>query len=173
MSAPLLKEYEEAFNALRTAVDDDSRIQVFCETEAMADIYSRAIGLKVGVVSSPNLILKPKSRPTRASGAPIAIVCAGNVNAAKGYGLLPEAIARLETKRGDLRFLVHGTVENTDYVEGRQIVSRLASLKSVTIRTDVLSPDDYTDWLTQADLILLPYDPRVYKTRGSGIFTEA
>jgi len=173
VAEPLLKEYRDAFQALRSVVDDDSRIRVFCETEVMADAYSRAIGLKVGVVSSPNLILEPKSRTTRDNGMPIAIVCAGNVNAAKGYSLLPEAVAKLEVIRSDLRFLVHGTVENTDNVEGKEILDRLATLKSVTVRKDVLSPEEYTDWLTQADLILLPYDPLVYKTRGSGIFTEA
>ena len=170
----LLEEYTEAFALLREAVKDDARIHVFCETEVMAEVYSRAIGLKVDIVSSPNMILQPRDRKVRRGGEPIVIVCAGNANAAKGYGLLPEAIKKARNERRDLRFLVHGTVENTDFPEGRRIFDCLSTLGGdVTVRTDALSSVDYSDWLAQADLILLPYDPSVYKTRGSGLFVEA
>ncbi len=54
------------------------------------------------------------------------------------------------------------------------VFDRLAGMAPrVTVRTDVLSQPDYLSWLRQADLILLPYDPEVYRTRGSGIFAEA
>jgi GNAT superfamily N-acetyltransferase len=43
----------------------------------------------------------------------------------------------------------------------------------VIVRQDVLSPQDYLAWLTQADLLLLPYDPEVYRSRGSGVFSDA
>ena len=101
------------------------------------------------------------------------IVCAGNANAA-GYGLLPEAIRKAQNERQDLRFLVHGTNENTDFPEGRRIFDRLSVPGgNVTVRTDALSSVDYSDWPRQADLILLPYDPSVYKTSRVGHFVEA
>src|SRR5471030_1536056 len=124
----LLEEYREAFALLREAVKDDARIHVFCETEVMAEVYSRAIGLKVDIVSSPNMTLQPRDRKVRRGGEPIVIVCAGNANAAKGYGLLPEAIKKARNERRDLRFLVHGTVENTDFPEGRRIFDCLSTL---------------------------------------------
>jgi hypothetical protein len=34
--------------------------------------------------------------------------------------LLPEAIKSLNRQRGDLRFMIHGTVEETDYPQGRR-----------------------------------------------------
>ena len=37
----------------------------------------------------------------------------------------------------------------------------------------MLSPQDYLAWLSQADLLLLPYDPEVYRSRGSGVFSDA
>jgi len=37
----------------------------------------------------------------------------------------------------------------------------------------VLAEEEYAAWLARADLVLLPYDRNVYKSRGSGVFTEA
>jgi len=171
---PLLAEYKEAFRALRKAVADDSRLHVCCETNEMARAYEPHIDLQIETVMVHKLIQQPRNRRVRQPGEPVNIVCAGNANTAKGYSLLPEAIKTLNRERGDLRFMIHGTVEETDYPQGRQVLLCLSCLaRNVTVRTDVLSTDDYLAWLTQADLILLPYDPYVYKTRGSGICSEA
>jgi glycosyltransferase involved in cell wall biosynthesis len=170
---PLLGEYERAFRALRKAVSDDSHLHVCCETNAMSRAYEPHVGLKIQTVIVHKLVQQPRQR-VRHAGESISIVCAGNANAAKGYSLLPEAISRLNRKRSDLKFLIHGTVEQTDYPEGRQVLQRLSALAhNVTVRTDVLSDEDYLAWLAQADLVLLPYNPYVYRTRGSGIFAEA
>jgi glycosyltransferase involved in cell wall biosynthesis len=171
---PQFREYGEAFRALRKAVQDDSRIQVCCETDAMARAYEPYVGLKIETAIVHKLIRQPRSRRARRQGAPINVVCTGNANVAKGYFLLPTAIDNLNRRRGDLRFLIHGTVEQTDYPEGRRLLEQLSGLApNVTVRTDVLSTDDYLEWLSQADLLLQPYDPAVYKTRGSGVFAEA
>ncbi len=171
---PLLGEYEDAFAALRKAIGDDSRIHVCCETEAMAAAYQPYVELKIETVIVHKLIERPRARRVRRPGEPIRIVCAGNANAAKGYSLLAGAIERLNRKRNDLAFLIHGTVEQTDYPEGKQELRRLAELApNVTVRTDILSTEDYLAWLSQADLLLQPYDPLVYRTRGSGVFAEA
>jgi glycosyltransferase involved in cell wall biosynthesis len=159
---------------LRKAVADDNRLYVCCETNAMARAYEPHIGLQIETVMVHKLIQHPRNRRVRQAGEPVNIVCTGNANAAKGYSLLPEAIKSLNRQRGDLRFMIHGTVEETDYPQGRQVLLHLSCLtRNVTVRTDVLSADDYLSWLTQADLILLPYDPYVYKTRGSGVCSEA
>ncbi len=172
--APLFGEYEEAFRALRKVVADDSRIHVCCETDAMSAAYGPHVGLKIETVIVHKLIERPRSRRVRQPGEPINIVCTGNANVAKGYSLLAEAIESLNRKRTGLKFLIHGTVEQTDYPEGRQVLQRLASLApNVTVRTDVLSTEDYLAWLSQADLLLQPYDPLIYRTRGSGVFAEA
>jgi glycosyltransferase involved in cell wall biosynthesis len=171
--APLLIEYEEAFAALRKAVGNDSRLHVYSETEAMARAYERHVGLKVEPVIVHKLIERPRTRVRRPGNA-INVVCTGNANVAKGYSLLPETIGALTARRDDLRFLVHGTVEQTDYPDGREVLARLAALgPRVTVRTDVLSTEDYLAWLAEADLVLQPYDPLVYRTRGSGVFAEA
>lgn len=172
--APLLDEYAEAFDALRKTVADDARIHVCCETEAMSAAYRPHVGLPIETVIVHKLIERPRERRIRRPGQPIRLVCAGNANAAKGYSLLGDAIERLNRERSDLEFLIHGTVEQTDYPEGRQELQRLAGLApNVTVRTDILSTEEYLAWLAQADLLLQPYDPQAYRTRGSGVFAEA
>ena len=37
----------------------------------------------------------------------------------------------------------------------------------------MLTSDEYLARLAEADLLLLPYDPDVYRRRGSGVFTDA
>jgi glycosyltransferase involved in cell wall biosynthesis len=173
-TAPLMDEYEEAFDALRKVVADDARIHVCCETDAMAAAYRPHVGLPIKTVIVHKLIERPRDRRSRQPGEPIKIVCTGNANAAKGYSLLPDAIDGLNRERSDLEFLIHGTVEQTDYPEGRQVLQRLAGLApNVMVRTDVMPTEDYLAWLSQADLLLQPYDPLVYRTRGSGVFAEA
>jgi glycosyltransferase involved in cell wall biosynthesis len=171
--APLLVEYQEAFSALRKAVGNDARIHVYSETEPMARAYEPYAGREIEPVIVHKMIERPRTR-VRRSGEAINIVCTGNANVAKGYSLLPEAIEALTARRDDLRFLVHGTVEQTDYPDGREILARITALAArVTVRTDVLSTEDYLAWLGEADLVLQPYDPLVYRTRGSGVFAEA
>ncbi|WIM12080.1 glycosyltransferase [Enhydrobacter sp.] len=173
-AAPLLDEYEEAFAALRRVVGDDSCIHVCCETEAMTATYRSRVGLEIETVIVHKLIEQPRDRRVRRPDEAIRIVCTGNANAAKGYSLLADAIERVNRERSDLAFLIHGTVEQTDYPEGRQEFGRLAQLApNVTVRTDVMSTEDYLAWLSQADLLLQPYDPLVYRARGSGVFAEA
>jgi glycosyltransferase involved in cell wall biosynthesis len=172
--APLFGEYGEAFRALRKALGNDGRLRVYCETDAMARAYEPHVGLKIATVLVHKMIRQPRSRRLRPDGGPVTIVCAGDVNAAKGYSLLPDAIDNLNRQRSDLKFLIHGTVAQTDYPEGWQVLQRLSKLApNVTVRTDVFSEDEYLAWLAKADLVLLPYDPRIYRTRGSGICAEA
>jgi len=172
--APQREEYLHAFTSLRGVLRDDSRLRLFCETHAMARAYEQLIGLPVATAIVHKSISEPRMKRPRVPGEPVSIVCAGNANAAKGYSLLAKAIQHLNRDHNGLRFLVHGTVDKTDFPEGRRVMQQLSALAAnVTVRTDVLSSDDYLDWLSQADLVLLPYDPYVYRTRGSGVFAES
>lgn len=54
--------------------------------------------------------------------------------------------------------------------------SQLQSVKDgikINLIDDNLSRQEYVKWLTQSDLILLPYNVQSYQERTSGIFTEA
>ena len=74
----------------------------------------------------------------------------------------------------DVTFLIHGIVEGSDAEDEQATFDRLSALgQRVVVRQDVLAQEEYAAWLARADLVLLPYDRKVYKSRGSGVFTEA
>jgi glycosyltransferase involved in cell wall biosynthesis len=150
-------------------------LHLLCETSAMADFYRRLLGLEVDVMPGPGLRIR--RRPSRsAAGAPTVaptVACIGFANRPKGYRLLPEALELVLAKNGTARFMIHGVVTGSDDPD-QATFDRLARLGDrVRVHQDVLAPDEYLARLTEADLLLLPYDPAVYRTRGSGVFSDA
>jgi glycosyltransferase involved in cell wall biosynthesis len=169
----LLVEYRAAMSLLALAAGRDN-LTVFCETSSMAAFYEQALGLKVEVEPGPSSMTSPRpAAPKRQDG--VNIVCVGHANESKGYRLLPAALKSLLPRAAKVGFTVHGNMEDTDVAEGQaRIFEELAALgPRVTVLGGVLSDGQYRELLDQADLMLLPYDPVVYRTRGSGVFNEA
>jgi glycosyltransferase involved in cell wall biosynthesis len=176
LNLPLFKEYERAFKALLTSIEDRTKLTVCCETAAMAKAYGPLLDVEIAVEPGPNL-LSGTSRlheKQQEGNDLITVVCVGFANQSKGYRLLPEAIDRILQTRNDVRFLVHGTVAGSDSEHDATLFRRLAQMgPRVLVNTSVLPQDQYLNWLKQGQIVLLPYDPQVYKTRGSGVFVEA
>lgn len=171
-SAALKDEAARAFAGLKAAVGDAARIRIFCETSALADFYRGVIGLEVGVMPGPGLVAHARAMRSAAS-RPI-VSCIGFANRPKGYRLLPEAVRHVLQHHGEVRFMIHGVVGGSDAEADRPLFDRLADMGArVMVRQNVLSPQEYLAWLSQADLLLLPYDPEVYRSRGSGVFSDA
>lgn len=170
--AGLIAESREAFANLKASVGDVGGMTVYCETSAMADFYRGLIGVEVGVMPGPGLVAH--ARATRGAPSRPTVSCIGFANRPKGYRLLPEAVRHVLQEHGDARFMIHGVVGGSDAQADQPIFDRLAGMgERVIVRQDVLSPQDYLTWLSQADLLLLPYDPDVYRSRGSGVFSDA
>jgi glycosyltransferase involved in cell wall biosynthesis len=175
--APLDAECRKAFAALRATVGDEG-IMAYCETAGMADFYRAMTGLRIDVAPGPGLIgervpVGATGQASRRAGGPT-VTCIGFANEAKGYRFLPGAIERVLASDREVRFRIHGAFHGSDARDQAPTFEQLAALgPRVTVRTDVLSQPDYLAWLHEADLLLLPYDPEVYKTRGSGVFAEA
>jgi glycosyltransferase involved in cell wall biosynthesis len=170
----LLGEYRSAFSELRRAMQDDRKIHLFCETTALARSYEGATGIKVGIAASPNMIDEGLVRPPRTQGTPTTVLCLGNVNRAKGYPLLPEAVRLVHKERPDIQFVIHGTTSDTDFPEAKAIFAELAAIGgNIKTLNHHLGSEEYQALLHRADLLLLPYDPAIYSARGSGIFGEA
>ena len=172
-------ESRRAFAAMAASLDDPRKLSIFCETPALAEFYRRQTGQRVGVWPGPGLTTATRGAGagTRAAGAarrPPTVACIGFANRAKGYRLLPEAITQVAAQHPDARFLIHGVVKGSDAEQDQPAFDQLAALGgNVTVRQDVLTPDEYLAMLAEADLLLLPYAPDIYHARGSGIFTEA
>ncbi len=170
----LFAEYRQAFSALRASIGDDCKITVFCETKGMADAYRHVVGLEIKLAPGPNLVRGSDALRSTRRGSPPTIACIGHANAPKGYRMLPGAIERVLRQRPDVHFAIHGMVGEADVDRDTSVFEALSNMGPlVTVENSILSHDDYLSWLLRADLILLPYDPLVYRTRGSGVFTEA
>jgi glycosyltransferase involved in cell wall biosynthesis len=165
----LHREAREAFAALaaRTA-----GVRAYCETAAMAELYRGLVPFDVGVMPGPGLAAR--ARPVRPAGGAPVVSCIGFANRAKGYRLLPEAVAHVLTRHPDARFMIHGIVAGSDAEADRPVFDRLAELgRRVTVSHAVLTSGEYLTLLAEADLLLLPYHPDVYRRRGSGVFADA
>lgn len=168
------RECRQAFTALLDAAGDRRRITAYGETEAMAAFYRRLLPIDVGVAPGPGMLV-PAQSPTlpTAQGRPN-VTMLGFANRSKGYRLLPEAIEKVLLRESTSTFTIHGIVSGSDAEDEAWVFDRLAQLgPRAATRRDVLSEADYLGLLSQADLLLLPYDPEIYRARGSGIVTEA
>jgi len=172
-AARLRDECRDAFTGLAASVDDRRRMGVYCETSSLADFYRDLTGLDVGVLSGPGLVGRARAEAASASRSPT-VACVGFANRSKGYRLLPAAIEHVLARHRDVRFMIHGVVKGSDAEADHPAFDRLARLgERVMVRQDVLSPEAYLAWLAQADMLLLPYDPSAYRSRGSGVFSDA
>jgi len=171
-------ECGEAFANLRaslnTGAGSERRLQAHCETPAMAAFYRALLDLDIEIAPSPGLVLASQTVRAEKPGSAATVVCTGFANRSKGYRLLPGAIEHVLQRHRHVTFLVHGIVDGSDAEDEQSTFDRLSTLgERVVVRQDVLAEEEYAAWLARADLVLLPYDRNAYKSRGSGVFTEA
>lgn len=170
---PLLAEYKEAFSRLCGAMPNKAQLHIYTEADAMAAVYQPYCEVKIETVTVRKRLQRPRPPRFRRPGERINVVCVGVAARTKGYQLLPEAVCRLNEARNDLRFSIHGTV-NDGFPEARSILESLPGLgANVKVSTDSLSSEEYIAWLSGADIVMLPYDTYVYRTHGSAVFDEA
>jgi glycosyltransferase involved in cell wall biosynthesis len=174
LATVLQDECRNAFASLKASVGDPRRIQAHCETPAMADFYRALLDIDIEVTPGPGPVLARRGGRADALDGATTVVCVGFANRPKGYRLLPGAIEQVLQYHRGVRFLIHGIVEGSDAPDEQTTFDRLSTLgERVAVHQDVLTAEEYAAWLARADLVLLPYDGDVYRSRGSGVFTEA
>jgi glycosyltransferase involved in cell wall biosynthesis len=178
LAAAVNAECRDAFASLKANLNiragSERRLQAYCETPAMAAFYRALLDLDVQIAPGPGLALAGRTARAEGLGSAATVVCAGFANRPKGYRLLPGAVEHVLQRHRDVTFLIHGIVEGSDAEDEQPTFDRLSALGDrVVVRQDVLAQEEYAAWLGRADLVLLPYDRNVYKSRGSGVFTEA
>jgi glycosyltransferase involved in cell wall biosynthesis len=162
----------EARAAYAELADNAGDVRAYCETPAMADFYRSLVPFEVGVMPGPGL--PARARATKAAAGPPIVSCIGFANRAKGYRLLPQAMQHVLDRHRDVRFMIHGIVKGSDAEADQPLFDRLAGLaERVEVRQEVLASNEYLARLAEAALLLLPYDPDVYRWRGSGVFADA
>jgi glycosyltransferase involved in cell wall biosynthesis len=177
-SGRLAYECQSALSALAKFARRPADLTLVCETGAMASYYSAITGVRIGVRPGPGLRLERATGSIESQSNVPTILCIGHANAAKGYRLLARAIRRVLHEGLLVRFLIHG---NTHDCDDTQAVTTMAELEQlacetpiVSVNTGMLHVEDYQRWMSQADILLMPYDPAVYgASRGSGVLFDA
>src|SRR5262249_9737226 len=109
---------------------------------------------------------------TPAVGVP-RVVFLGGARTEKGFPLLVEAIRELLDYKIDWSIQCHlDDPSDTISAEARQILDRIVSPPRHRI-PEALDSSEYYGLVNSADLIVLPYRERFYRSRTSGIFVEA
>ena len=107
------------------------------------------------------------------------VVYLGDARPEKGYLYLPDLIAGLwqgYAQPGKVRFTIQSNFNVPDGERGAlDARRRLAQFPDdvVTLITEPLSPKDYYRLLTDADIVVLPYNANRYAARSSGVLAEA
>ncbi|MEM1065109.1 MAG: hypothetical protein AAGJ74_06385 [Pseudomonadota bacterium] len=172
MSAPEGPQHpRRGYAALEAAVGAD-RLHVFTETQAMADVYRVEFMHPIAVAPSPAApIERPLAEIDETDGPRFSAF--GHIVDGKGYELFPDAIAAAAGSRPALRFTIHAAVNATSARKSADLLDAIeAAAPGVTVLREELNPARYATELARADAVMLPYDPRTYGDRGSGIYNE-
>jgi len=142
-----------------------------CETSSAARCYADTFQVTVGALPIP-LAGDMVPRATRPHGPRVRFGYFGYSKTAKGFHLLPKAIEICEERGLEVEFVVQAN--HTEWEPAVVAADRaLGSSSLVKLVRGALSSEDYYDLFGQVDAILLPYDPKEYGQRGSGILVEA
>lgn len=153
------------------------RVIVTCENRKLAEIYGPLVGSEPVVLPAPLHFmsgtdhLPPASITSPSGGIPL-IACVGFVTEAKGFHLLPEIIAHVRESHQTVSFVIHMTGGSSKFTTKirREI---LESDSTSRVICEYLDEIELVELIKSADLLLLPYDPKVYHLRSSGLLNEA
>lgn len=148
------------------------------ETRGIAEAYA-VEGFDFPVFMGP--IPQESYTPDRHRADPITISYLGEARREKGFELAPDILAELKRMIGapafeSLRFVVQissNRGNDTDSVQAaRERLRRMAEDSPNLQLIDEMTTEEYRRRLTETDIALLPYDPKDYAVRGSGVAYE-
>jgi|GEM_PF-2168882 len=148
------------------------------DTRELAATYQQLTGCAVLELPNPmdvsdRLAEMSERKPREHPG----VVYQGHSSPLRGFHFLPEIIERSKKLYPNLSFIVQ--IQSREAAITNQMSAALEKLQQLSISGDVrlihgvLSPTDYLNLLSEADIVLLPYSPTFYGHGSSGVFTEA
>ena len=154
-------------------------IIIATDSDELAHDYQLMTKRKVKTFPIPH-IKESQTHPKRIRSEPV-ISYLGEARVEKGFHLLPEAIEQVLSSKERLRsfplFFVQG-VSHKQNDEGlvQKAQEKLKSLakihNNIKITERSLTGEEYHGFLSNADILLLPYSQKAYRSRTSGIFAE-
>jgi glycosyltransferase involved in cell wall biosynthesis len=153
------------------------QVAFYTDTEDLTERYSRAVNMAFTTLPIPiddALAVKNKN-----NGTPLIVSYLGDAREEKGIHLLPELITAVRTQgfsETDVQFRVQTnlplTATSARTVRTKNLLTGLQG-KGLQIIEGPFSSEVYHQLISSSDVILIPYCPKSYEARSSGIFTEA
>jgi glycosyltransferase involved in cell wall biosynthesis len=155
-------------------------IQFYTDTDDLIERYNSLSQVNLRKIPIPFRQEKLKeSKDNFNKDKPIHVVYLGDARPEKGYHYLPDIVQSLWTdyiQSGRIKL----TIQSNFSIEGGEGLIPQARLalerypqEKVTLIKQAMSADDYYQLLSDADVLILPYDPHSYRFRTSGVLTEA
>jgi glycosyltransferase involved in cell wall biosynthesis len=136
-----------------------------------SQLYRLLMELPVSTLPVPRFTCAKIRR--RAAKRPITVGILGHQRAEKGYALVPAIIRQLLSMRADVHVLIHCADPRMVPAEHEQVRALAADEPRVTIDERTAGPALWGALLNQCDLILCPYDPRIFRAGYSAVTCEA
>lgn len=138
--------------------------------------YNLLAGVEVNVFPHPKTELDALTKNLNHATKAVTISCLGPARLEKGIDTLQKAILHLLSEKPELnaKFIIQWN-QDIFNADGSKIekYSELETSDKVEFLTSDLSSQQYNDYLTSSDCIILPYRRQAYYTRLSGIAVEA
>lgn len=170
------REYRTAFQRLEAALANGAaQVGVFAELQCTADRFSSLLKRDIKVGEPPDVSTLDLAPATpRTAGLVPRVMMLGCAALDKGYELLPDAMRILRDRGVGAEFKIHAASEPARMEDDDAILNNLRkALPNGMFSSKSLSEHEYFQWLSQADLLVLPYRLPDYARRGSGIYLEA
>lgn len=172
--SPRLARTVQAFTAFK---HENILAHFYTDTEALTKQYSVLSGFAFHTLPIP--LGTPPKRIPKAHKHPLNIVYIGDARNEKGFPLLAPLISDLRAAGYDESH-VHFKIQSNFNIPGGEAATRANKrlLKNmpgawVTLTEGPFTSAEYHAFITEADIILLPYDMQHYYARSSGIFAES
>ncbi len=178
----LVALYKIGFDALQTA-KNNSALRLVTDSAALAREYRSILDCSVDVIPIPHTHPEglrdeafERSLPVKRRGE-IRVVYLGDARDEKGFSMLPFAAMALTDRFGahKVQFVFQALVSSSHHAGMSSAITDLEAMRlsNVHLIKRPLTVAEYHTLLESADLVLLPYDGLVYRSRTSGPFVEA
>ena len=145
-------------------------VLLYTETPEASSYYEQLTGVRIAVLPIP--VARPKRFARVQGDGRVRFGYLGHTRREKGFHLLPAAIDICQRQRFPFELIAHIHHDHNDPT----VISADEALRSKRNVSTILGPLDlerHYRLLDFCDAILLPYDPAMYRARGSALFAEA
>ncbi len=168
----------ELFGRLRSMPALERQLFLWTETPQLAVDYAARFAMTVRALPLPPPVESPADVDT-VDDTVVNVLYLGAAREEKGFLQLPELVERLHPiygKTGQLHFTVQCTPQIIGYLPSiKEAINRLRCYTPnfVTLIEDFTDRGTYLKYLRESDIVLLLYNQKGYRIRGSGIAIES